>query len=535
MDRANAGTRTDLGRTAKLEWQGLLIVFTGLPLLIFVLSRWPGFDGLYGQDAYAYFAYAMGPLAQALETGARLPPFFWPPGYPLSILFSAFATGSTARAGQAASLMAGFLLPILTALLAREAGRSLEKRRGRDSGVAAWIAPLSAGLIAGMVPQLWQSSAVVMADTTGLAACTLGVWSLIRYTRAAGRRAAQASRTKVWASLSWLLLATGGLSFAILSRWGYALIAIPCMIYALAFWLRMPRLTVVRDLGLALLTAVFLLRPVLVPALQEVFGSAPPESGFVGDLRVYSWSAANAFKRAFATTDGFQQYRLPNGLYYALLPGHRYYFTPIIALFLLPGLLVIWQHRTRPQLLLLAWAAMIYIFHAGAPWQNFRFALAYLPPLATIAGIGIDELWNRPLRRFRWAIGLWFLAGLVLMAAGGISLTDSFIERKNRSLAIMRQVEDILPADGTLITFGLTGAYQHYYDRQVLELFTLRAEDLQPAIDRGEPYFLLADLDNVRTQWAGRTPAQNLHYVETNTRVLPLGEFPPYTLLGLEP
>ena len=36
----------------------------------------------------------------------------------------------------------------------------------------------------------------------------------------------------------------------------------------------------------------------------------------------------------------------------------------------------------RPTaLLILGWAGVVYAFHAGAAWQNFRFTLAYLPPL----------------------------------------------------------------------------------------------------------------------------------------------------------
>src|SRR5262249_47745280 len=105
-------------------------------------------------------------------------------------------------------------------------------------------------------------------------------------------------------------------------------------------------------------------------------------SSFTGDLEVYSWSPLNFFRRTFTTIDGVQTYRLTNGLYYALAPGHPDYFTPLLAPLLAPGLWVLWQRRRAlPWVLLVAWPAMILAFHAGAPWQNFRFALAALPPL----------------------------------------------------------------------------------------------------------------------------------------------------------
>src|SRR5579863_5330207 len=57
-----------------------------------------GFDGLYGQDAYAYFDYGAISVRQSLSTVAPLQPFFWPPGYPLLVALASFAVGPTALA-----------------------------------------------------------------------------------------------------------------------------------------------------------------------------------------------------------------------------------------------------------------------------------------------------------------------------------------------------------------------------------------------------------------------------------------------------
>ena len=79
-----------------------------------------GFDGLYGQDAYGYFDYAVGPLRAAIERAEPLPPFFWPPGYPLLVAALSFVLGPTPLVGQVVSLAMAALVPIFTALLARE-------------------------------------------------------------------------------------------------------------------------------------------------------------------------------------------------------------------------------------------------------------------------------------------------------------------------------------------------------------------------------------------------------------------------------
>src|SRR5258708_6977085 len=79
-----------------------------------------GFDGLYGQDPFAYYGYAIGPLRTALLGFRPWPPFFWPPGYPLLITLGSLPLGATPLIGQGISLLAGSLVTALTYALARE-------------------------------------------------------------------------------------------------------------------------------------------------------------------------------------------------------------------------------------------------------------------------------------------------------------------------------------------------------------------------------------------------------------------------------
>src|SRR5712691_2476644 len=64
-----------------------------------------GFDGLYGQDAYAYFDYATVSVRRSIVQIAPLEAFFWPPGYPLLVALASFVIGPSALAGQAVSLV----------------------------------------------------------------------------------------------------------------------------------------------------------------------------------------------------------------------------------------------------------------------------------------------------------------------------------------------------------------------------------------------------------------------------------------------
>ena len=59
-----------------------LVLLLGLPIVIMGIVTLRRFDGLYGQDAFAYYDYATGPLRAALLSLKLPPPFTWPPGSP---------------------------------------------------------------------------------------------------------------------------------------------------------------------------------------------------------------------------------------------------------------------------------------------------------------------------------------------------------------------------------------------------------------------------------------------------------------------
>src|SRR3954447_22455836 len=96
----------------------LLVLALAVPAGGLALRR--GFDGLYGQDPYAYYDYAVGPLRTALLHLSPPPPFFWPPGYPLFVALASLVVGIAPQAGQLVSLTCGALAAVFTLRLARE-------------------------------------------------------------------------------------------------------------------------------------------------------------------------------------------------------------------------------------------------------------------------------------------------------------------------------------------------------------------------------------------------------------------------------
>ncbi|MCA1553746.1 MAG: hypothetical protein LC737_05155, partial [Chloroflexi bacterium] len=105
--------RAAVSASARANAAAPLIVFAvAFALRAAAIVHWQ-FNGLYGQDAYAYYDYALA-LRAALLTAQPIPNFWWPPAYPaFFVLVSAFI-GATPFAAQFISLMAGSLLVMFT-------------------------------------------------------------------------------------------------------------------------------------------------------------------------------------------------------------------------------------------------------------------------------------------------------------------------------------------------------------------------------------------------------------------------------------
>jgi hypothetical protein len=516
-DTARESTR----QGAKFVW--LLGLLLAVPAAAIAATR--GFDGLYGQDAYAYFDYGTTSVRQSILQLRPLEAFFWPPGYPLLVALVSLATGPVALAEQVVSLTMGALVPVFTALLARELWP--EDR----------LLPFLAGALVAFSGQLWQSSVVVMADTTGLALATLGAWALVRYARS-GR-------------LRWLLVASAALAYATLARWIYGLVAIPFALYAL--WAISARPNPGGRAALHSLAAVAvaagLLVPIFGPSLVGLLSHPSEPASFAGNLQVYSWSPLNALRRDFFTADGHLSYVLPNGVYYAVAPGNPAFFGPLLVVWLAVGAWVLLRESLRelqslrvlrPRLvlhprsrlaeqrgwrragsggtgglaallLIAGWAGVVYAFHAGAPWQNFRFTLAYLPPLGIVVAVGLAWTSRRVDRRLGLALTLLVAVALLSSAANAVRLVGGFIDRKDDDLALVRWVEAETPPNARLFSFGPTLTFRHYGSLPTFDLFDLSPAEVSSILSTSAPTYLLLDEHSVEGQWLGQAPSINFH------------------------
>jgi 4-amino-4-deoxy-L-arabinose transferase-like glycosyltransferase len=375
-----------------------------------------------------------------------------------------------------------------------------------------------AGLIVAVTGQLLQSSLVVMADTLGLAAATAGAWALARYRRTGAAR--------------WLLLSALAFAWATLTRWIYGLVVVPFAIWGLTLLRRRSRRIALLHGAAAAMVGIAVLAPTVLPAVAGLVGGG--DAPFAGDFQVYSWSPLNAFRATFTTGDGRLAYNIPTGLYYMLAPATWWYFSPLLAALIAPGVWAVVRATRIPALwILIAWAAVVWTFHAGAPWQNPRFALAYLPPLAILAAVGYDQLRRASHAGVRRAAGAWLLAGLALAAAGSAVLTQEFIERKQNDLAIVRWADGLAPPNGQLLAFGLTPTLQQYGRHTTLDLSEVSTEQIGTLLGDGRPTLVLVDVNALERQWTGRVPWERFHALRAAPGLTPLGTRAGYTLFAV--
>jgi hypothetical protein len=114
-------------------------------------------------------------------------------------------------------------------------------------------------------------------------------------------------------------------------------------------------------------------------------------------------------------------------------------------------------------------------------------------------------------------------------------MLGNFLRAQNHSKYLARQVEQRLPPEATLITFGLTLTLQHYTHLNTLELFHLDEAELETLAKSKAPFYVLLDIHNLETQWQNQAPYLNYHWLRSHTTLTEIDTFPPYTLFKAGP
>ena len=172
----------------------------------------------------------------------------------------------------------------------------------------------------------------------------------------------------------------------------------------------------------------------------------------------------------------------------------------------------------------------MYAFHAGAPWQNFRFTLAYLPPIAILSGLGLVSTWRNANSLLAVVALVCTVLGLVAAASGGVRLVQGFIDRKQDDLALVRWVDAQVEPGARLFTFGPTLTFRHYSQMPTFDLFDLTPTDVASVLAITAPAYVVVDERSLQDQWLDTAPDQNFRQLREDAGLTPLGSQGTYTL-----
>ncbi len=494
----------------------LLVISLAVRALIVAVYQ---FDGLYGQDSYAYFDFA-----REMVEGHAPNAFFWPLGYPV-LLASGFALfGESARVGLSINLLLGAALVPLVYILARQNGC------GQFGSIIAALLMLACG-------QALQSSIVLMSDIPALFWVTLSAIFLLYYF--------QVNRAR------WLILSALTLAVASITRWLSLSLAVPWAFAALITWRWRIRW---RDL----LPVALVVSAIFIP--QILYSQTNPYPT-LNHAWVQGWSPANAFQREFTNVDGHFLYDQVNAIFYAQVFHEPYYLAPIFTPFLLLGAAVVLKlRRFTGAIILLGWLLIPYVFLVGIPYQNIRFPLIIFPPVAVLVGIGLQAaakwIQNSVSKILFIRAGLrptptqWIVyLGIVVLIAVGLSQTASvssaiihtFISNQQRDKALAGWARENIPAGATLYTFGVTLTLQHYTTLDVHEIYYETPEtlaekwDMERANGDSRNDYLLLNLWDINHQWQGREPQIAYEWLQNERGLLQMSRYGNYTLFKISP
>jgi hypothetical protein len=543
------------------------------------------FDGLYGQDSFAYFYHGFALWHNhALEyhwpwlpTPTRL---FWPMGFPTLLALGFLIAGhASADAAQVITLCGGLAVTALTY------GLALRFACGVLPRPVAHAAALGASALIAVSGLQVQASVTIMSDAPALAWALLAIWLWTEPTNGTVRRRAGS------------FLAGVSLAAAISTRYEYApLIVAPILYWCLtAFPSRASKRSgrTAPSLRFGLLGAV-------LAGLPQLIYSAGYSSPILNNEWLTEWSLRHLWQASFSTPDGVQHYAHSVGAFYLIRPLVASESLPwILAPFLPLGLLALaWNSDRRsvipfrwlnqppvsdcdrgctspvtdriaptyrcgiglaskapedgfrahsqsgPYLaLLLSWWLVPTLYLIGVPFESARFALIAQPALAIGEGIGLAwTAWLLCLYRREYgriislAAVLWAGCGLALAATNSEGSVAVLARGKTSDQAAITWIRAHAVAGSAVATFDLTLMLYHYgtLDQRHLRLYDLSAINAAGwAALAGAPHVLVvANVGNLHQQWQGLPPDQAFRRLIEEKHLTPIADAGVYTIYG---
>ena len=487
----------------------------GVALLIAGITRLLlPFDGLYGQDAFAYFRFARA-IGPHLRHGTPLPDLFWPRGYPAAVAALLPFAGGGPFAGQLVSALGTAWAAAATFLLVHE----LDRRRGAPNDPptpptpptpTTPTAPFVAGISVAASGIVLRTGQVVMADGLAIGLTATVLWCFARFLRE--RRG------------PWLVGCAIALGWGAVTRWQIGLLALP--LGAAALIDRRARRAPERWgwWAVALAAGLAVLIPQLVAA-HEVPHALEQHEWF------QRWNPLNALGRDFHDSEAHFRYRFPVGIFYLVRLGWPDALFPTVTALAGVGAWFLVRARRGVEIaLLVGWVLVNYAFISGIPYENPRFLWPSLPALGALAGIGYRVVRERLPARSRPLLALALAVSLAAGLAFAAREHAHTVARKNADRALVDWIDAEVPAGTTLLMSGGTLMAEYYGTARIRDTYLLSPAEVPSLLARDCPCLYLEDPTEIEGRQVGLPPQRFFEALGRTAGLTQIATRPPLVL-----
>lgn len=318
-----------------------------VPLFVLFILRLAGFDGMTGQDSYAYVDYAK-KIVEGIKTGTHPGDFFWPAGYPLlGVLLKPLIPFMDLSLQLIGVISLALTLHLIYKLLIQLHGPEQKN------------SPLAYLFIFGLfTPYFLRQSLLTMSDLPAAGIFTGGIY----YTRYYVQNG----------QLKHLSLAVLCFFYSAFIRFPAGVIALPFLLWLIFSWVKH---------GHPFKQLIVLLIPLGIGALYFFFKEG---SVFLTDR---SWSINYLFTTVFQTREGIIKTTFPN-IIMVFSPFAHYGFMLPGFIFILLGLKEI---RTNQLLWLIAASYLLYALFIGSyEGQQKRHLIMAFPLVLILCFAGFN-------------------------------------------------------------------------------------------------------------------------------------------------
>ena len=432
-----------------------LILLISIPLL-------SNFNGLYGQDSYAYLNYA-NHLHTFLQGEDFPPSFFWPIAYPLIGALLGFLSNNLI----VSLLLVSISCSVLTFFFLYKSASVLYPTKKNES-------LLFLALFYCLSPFIIRISVSIMSDMLAICCISASFYFTFRF------------RQKT--HLGDFLFLVFFSSLAIITRYvSFVVVLVPLLFCTLQ--------VLKRKQFLYLFYGTLL---ILIMAIPHLYFKNGDLTSFVKHEWLRTWSLSNFFKNTFYTVDGLQSYPLFNILHvFANLLHPGFIFVGIMCLAFVKR-----SHfdTIEPKLVLIS--LIIYAFFlCGMPIQNQRFLLLSFPLVLLLYLAPASQFTSSPFFKKNTLLILGFVIVVQLALSFRAVLPFYKLNKLEKTIAFsLRTHTDYT----TVYTSGMEGPLSAYGAPQTKESLYLNL------YTRFEKHALvLLNPKEIDKQWQGKYPDLN--------------------------